>query len=204
MRQSVIGGLVLAAVIGLLVLLSDPLGLNVEHVALLGIGTGAVLGLIGDRDVWERVSAFAIGLVATWVTYGLRAGFLPDAPSGRAVAFVGLLVFLVFVAWVAAGRLPLWAMLLGVVALAGAYEFTYTEAPPRFMAESPVALTSVLLVVAIGFVVATVVEILPISGDGRYRGRSAEPTDGDDGAEAITEEDVHLDDMLRPAEEARQ
>jgi hypothetical protein len=203
MRQGVIGGLLLAGAAGLLIALSNPLNLQVEHVALLGVGIGAVLGLIGDRDAWERVVAFGIGLTATWVAYGMRAGFLPDAPAGRVVAAIGLLVLLAVIVWLSAGRFPLWAMLLGVVALAGAYEVTYTANPPRFVAESAVAMTSVLLTVAVGFAIAILAELIPSLGSepGRYRDEDGDPYGS---AEDVDEVEVPIDDMLHAAEEARQ
>lgn len=200
MRRTVISGLLLAAAAGLLILLSDPLRIQVEHVAVLGVALGAVLGLVGERAVWERCIAFGIGLVATWLAYGMRAGFLPDASSGRVVAAVGLIALLVLIAWLSAGRLELWPMLIGVAGMAGAYELTYTDAPPRFVQESPVALTAILLTVAVGFAVTTLTATRPEPHQqpGRRRVPARVPDDDD-----TLETEVPLDEMLRRDEEVR-
>jgi hypothetical protein len=199
MRLGVVAGLLLAAATGVLILLSDPLRLNLAEFTLVGVSVGAVLGLMAERVVWDRVAGFAIGLVAAWVSYGARAGFLPDSSVGRAVALVGLLLFLVLVVWLAGGRLDLAPMLLGVAALAGAYELTFIEAPPRFFQESPVALTGVLLAAAIGFACTVLAATLirPDRLPGRHRDR-----DGGDGGEE-TEAKVPFDEMFYRDQEVR-
>jgi lysylphosphatidylglycerol synthetase-like protein (DUF2156 family) len=199
MRRSVLAGLLLAVVSGVLIILSEPLSLHVEGVVLLGVAVGALLAVVGDHAAWEKLAAFAIGLVATWLAYGMRAGFLPDSPTGRMVAAVGLIGLLVLVAWLSAGRLELWPMLLGVAALAGAYEFTFTAAPPRFVQESPVALTGVLLAVAFGYAVVTLVTMLV--GPDRQAVRQRPGRAGPDETEAETE--VPLDEMFHRDEEVR-
>jgi hypothetical protein len=183
----------------LLIMLSDPLSLHVEGVVLLGVGIGAVLAVVGDRAVWERLAAFGIGLVATWLTYGMRAGFLPDSATGRMVAAVGLIALLVLIAWLASGRLELWPMLLGVAAMAGAYEFTFTASPPRFIQESPVALTGVLLAAAFGFAVVTAVTMLVGPDRQPVAGRDADVGPDD----AQTEAEVPLEEMFHQDEEVR-
>jgi hypothetical protein len=195
MRQSVIAGLLLAVATGALILLSDPLNLDVEHYSLMGILLGAVLGLMSDRPVWERMAGFGIGLVTAWVAYGVRAGFLPDSAGGRAVAAAALIAFLVLVVFLGGGRLHIAPMLLGAAAMAGAYEITFTEAPPRFVEESSVALTGVLLAAAIGFAITVVTSTW--LGPDRQTGRHRE-AGGDDG-EAETE--VPFDDMFRHDQE---
>lgn len=199
MRQSVVAGLLLAAATGLLILLSDPLGLDVEQYALVGLAIGAVLGLMADIPVWDRLAGFAIGLIAAWASYGVRAGFVPDSSVGRAVALAGLVLLLTLIVWVAGGWLTLAPMLLGTAALAGAYELTFVEAPPRFFQESPVALTGVLLAAAVGFACTAFAATLirPDRLPGRHRDR-----DGGDGGEE-TEAEVPLDEMFYRDQEVR-
>jgi hypothetical protein len=50
-----------------------------------------------------------------------------------------------------AGRLPLWAVLLGAGTFAGAYEPIYAAAPPEILSTSVSTATTVLLTSAIGF-----------------------------------------------------
>jgi uncharacterized membrane protein len=180
-------------------MLSDPLSLHVEGVVLLGVGIGAVLAVVGDRAAWERLAAFGIGLVATWLAYGMRAGFLPDSATGRMVAAVGLIGLLVLIAWLASGRLELWPMLLGVAAMAGAYEFTFAASPPRFIQESPVALTGVLLATAFGFAVVTLATMLVGPDRQPVVGRDADVGPDD----AQTEAEVPLEEMFHQDEEVR-
>lgn len=207
MRRSIFSGLLLAVATGLLVILSDPLSLHVEGVVLLGVGIGAVLAIIGDRAVWERLAAFGVGLVATWLAYGMRAGFLPDSTAGRTVAAVGLIGLLVLAVWLSANRLELWPMLLGMAAMAGAYEVTFTAAPPRFLQESPVALTGVLLAFAVGFAVTTLVTtwVGPDRQVGRHRDEGAGPDDEGVAAQAEpeAETEVSFDEMFHRDEEVR-
>jgi hypothetical protein len=198
MRRSIVAGLLLAAATSVLILISDPLSLNVEQFALIGVLIGALLGLMTDIAVWDRLAGFGIGLVAAWVTYGLRAGFLPDSSGGRAVAVVGLLAFLVLIVWLVGGRLHLVPMLIGVAALAGAYELTFLDAPPRFLEESSVAVTGVLLAAAVGFA-CTVLASSLIGPDRVPAGRHREGDgDGDD-----TEAEVPFDEMFYRDQEVR-
>ena len=152
MTKNVVGGLVLAVMAALVVGLGEFLGLDLQHVALLGAALGGVIGLVPDRAPWERIVGFAVGFVFAWIGFAVRAAVLPDSSGGRAVA-----AFLVLAAsawWSSAAtltRLPLWSMLVGAAAIVGAYEETYTNAPSQFVHESPTAATTVLLAAALGY-----------------------------------------------------
>lgn len=164
MLRTLSAGLALALAAVVMTLLGDRLDLGLDPVALLGPALGAVVALVPDTTAVRRLAGFLLGVLVALVGYFVRAGFLPDTGTGRAVA-VGLVVVLCTVAVVAArGRLPLWAVLLGAAALAGAYELTYAAAPPEIMETSVSTGTSLLLAVAVGFVVASL--LLP-SGGGR-------------------------------------
>jgi hypothetical protein len=90
-------------------------------------------------------------------------------------------------------------MLLGAAALAGGYELTFIDAPPRFLEESWVALTGVLLAAAIGFA-CTVLAATLIRPD-RLPGRHRDRDDGDGGEE--TEAEVPFDEMFHRDQEVR-
>ena len=154
MKRTLIAGVSLAVLAALSVLLGEALGLELTHVVLLGLAAGAVVALVDDRSLGERFVAALAGVAISWAAYGLRAGFLPDSDLGRAIDFG--LVFLVAtgIAVASSGRLPLWALLTGVAAFAGAYEFTFDANPPLFTSESVSALTSVLLAMMLGLVAA--------------------------------------------------
>ncbi|MGH8828052.1 MAG: hypothetical protein ACRDVZ_10770, partial [Jiangellaceae bacterium] len=151
MRGYVVPGLILAAAAGLLVWGGDLLGLDLEYVALLGVALGGAAGLVPDRSPLLRAGGLLTGAVIAWIGYAVRAAVLPDTSGGRAVAAVGVVVLCTFIAFMAAGRVPLWSMLIGVAAIVGAYEEIYTAAPARFMSTSPTATTAVLLAAAFGF-----------------------------------------------------
>jgi hypothetical protein len=154
MRRTILAGVVLALAAMVVVVLGNALDLDLESVALLGAAMGAVVALVPDGTPGVRLSGFAAGFVVAWVGYLVRAQFLPDTAGGRAVA-VGLVV-LVCVGLVAASahRLPLWTVLLGAGAFAGAYEFSFDQAPPEVLSTSMSTATTMALDVAIGFLAA--------------------------------------------------
>ena len=156
MRKSLISGLLLVAAALLSVLVGSWLDLELDSVALLGLAAGAVIALVPDATVGRRLAGFALGVVVTVVGYYVRASLTPDTATGRAV-FAALVVALaVGIVLISAGRLPLWASLLGAATFAGAFETTYAAAPPRVLDNSISSLTSLALCVAVGFVVAGV------------------------------------------------
>ena len=86
MRNNIVGGVALAVVAALVVGLGQVLGLDLQHVALIGAALGGVLGLVPDRTPAERIGGFLVGFVVAWAGFAIRAAVLPDTASGRAVA----------------------------------------------------------------------------------------------------------------------
>jgi hypothetical protein len=149
------GVLTIASV--LLIVLSSGLGLQVESVALLGAGSGAVVALVPGRSPQARLGGFVVGFALSWLGYLVRAGILPDTAAGHAIA-VGVVVALcTAVAAVSRDRVPLWTLLLGAAVLAGSYETSYLDAPSQVLRTSASTSTSVLLAVAFGFLAAALV-----------------------------------------------
>ncbi|ADG73193.1 hypothetical protein Cfla_0274 [Cellulomonas flavigena DSM 20109] len=151
MIRHVLAGVFLAVLATLTVLLSGVLGAEVQGVALLGAALGGALGLVPDRTPAQRAGAFAAGFAAAWIGYLLRAALLPDAPSGRAVAVLVVVLVCLAVGAGTGGKLPLWATLLGAAAMAGSYEAPYAADPSGFATTSPVHATAVLLTAGAGF-----------------------------------------------------
>lgn len=151
-------GAVLAVSAALIIWLGSALGLDVEHVALLGAALGGVIGLVPSSTPMGRLSGFLIGFVVAWLGFVLRAVVLPDSTSGRAVAALLVVAIITAICGFLADRAPLWAGLVGAAAIVGAYESTYTAAPSQLLRESPVAVTTVLLAVAVGFAVAMLLQ----------------------------------------------
>ena len=100
---------------------------------------------------------FLVGFVLAWIGYALRAGVLPDT-GGPAAALAAFLVIMLLTGVCAAtmGWMPLWAGLLGIAAIAGAYEFAFGIDPTAFTSQSVTAATTVLLASSVGFLVGAV------------------------------------------------
>ena len=156
MTRHLLAGGILALGASALVLLSGFLGAEVQGVALLGAALGGALGLVPDRSPGLRAGAFAVGFAAAWLGYLLRAVALPDARIGRAIAVLVVVLVCLAVAAARAGRLPLWATLLGAAAMAGAYETAYTANPTAFLTTSPAQATAVLVAAGLGFLATAV------------------------------------------------
>jgi hypothetical protein len=157
-RSSLIAGVLLAVLGGLVIDHGDQFGLQLVHMGEMGLAVGAVLGLVPDRAPGWRAGSFAVGFVAAWGGYAIRAGLMPDIPLGRAIATVIVLVAVTLVTTVSFGRLPLWAGLLGVAAFSGGYETTYSANPSGFVQDSLTDATTIALAVALGFLAATLVD----------------------------------------------
>jgi hypothetical protein len=153
MRRTLLVGGVLAVSAFLVVVLSNLFDLELDSVALLGVAVGAVIALVPDRSPWMRLAGFVAGIVVAWIVYILRAGVLPDTSAGRSVG-AGLTVLLVTgIAVATANRVPLWSLLLGAAAMAGAYEYTFAAAMPEVMTTSVQAVTALLVASAVGYLV---------------------------------------------------
>jgi hypothetical protein len=150
-RSTLLCGALLAVVAGLLCLVGEALGLDTQHVALVGGALGGVVGLVQERTPAQRAIGFLIGLFVAWLGFAVRALYLPDSASGRAVAAVVVVAVCVVFAAGSGNRLPLWTLLLGAAAMVAVYEESYTADSPAFLAESPSAATGVLLAAGIGF-----------------------------------------------------
>jgi hypothetical protein len=174
-------------VAALIIGLSDVLGLDLQHVALLGAALGGVLGLVPHTPDWGKPAGFLVGFLVAWIGFALRAAVLPDAAAGRAVAAFIVVGLLAVIGVASAGRLPLWTGLIGAAAIAGAYELVYTEAPSQFLTQSPAAATTVLLASALGYLATSLVpqpspsdqEAAALSGRAAGRRRGAAHTDLD-------------------------
>jgi hypothetical protein len=193
--RTVVAGLVLAVVATLAVTFGDALGLNLETSALVGAACGGALGLVSDRGPWARAGGFLLGLLVAWAGYGLRAAVLPDTSGGRAIATFVVLALCVALSAATLTRLRLWTFLLGVAAMAGAYETTFMISPPDFIKESTTAASTVLVMAALGFASTVVFSMLgggeePDSGVPSIGGRHS----------GGGESNVRLDDLMTTKE----
>lgn len=157
MRRTLVTGGLLALFAALLANFGGALGLDEIRSALLGAAIGAALGLVpGNDSSYARVVGFAVGFVLAWIGYALRAGVLPDTGSGRGIAAFLVIIILTGICAATMGWMPLWAGLLGIAAIAGAYEFAFGLDPTAFTSQSVTAATTVLLASSVGFLVGAV------------------------------------------------
>src|SRR3954454_19703097 len=200
MVRSLVTGLCLAVFAAVIIALSSLLGLDLEHVALLGAALGGVLGLVPHRPGWGKVAGFLAGFLLAWIGFALRAAVLPDSSAGRAVAAFVVVALIAVVAAVSGGRLPLWSGLVGAASIVGAYESVYTNAPSQFLSESPAAATTVLLAEALGSLAPNVIAAQADSSDAAPRPRRS--ADSGEAATAASK-DLHstadLDDLVTGA-----
>lgn len=157
MVRSLVTGLCLAVFAAVIIGLSNLLGLDLEHVALVGAALGGVLGLVTHRPAWGKPAGFLAGFLLAWLGFALRAAWLPDSSGGRAVAAFLVVALIAVVSALSGGRLPLWSGLVGAASIVGSYESVYTSAPSQFLSDSPAAATTVLLAVGLGYLAANLV-----------------------------------------------
>lgn len=191
MRTSLLRGLILALFAAITIGLGRIFGFELDQVALLGAAIGGVLAFV-PGGTWERPAGFALGFVLAWIGYAMRAALLPDSAAGRAAsAFIVLAVLAVVVA-AAQERIPLWSGLLGVAAMVGAYEESYTAAPSQFVSQSTSSATTALLAVALGHLGASLLS------DRVDAGAMADQPRHESGAdlEADTTDRSSFDDLL--------
>lgn len=177
MRRNILAGVCLAAAAGLIVIVSAAFDLGLESVALLGGALGAVVVLVPDRTAGIRLGGFAGGLVVAWAGYIFRAAAMPDSAAGRAVAVMVVVLLCVALNAATRDRVPLWTLLLGLAGFAGAYEFTYDQAPPELLSTSVSTATTLLFNVAAGFLAASF--LAPVVGGGARGALRREPATPD-------------------------
>jgi len=166
MSKAFLTGALLAVAAVVIVLLGEPLGASLQQLALLAAALGGALALGQTGSWWGAPAAFVVGLLVSWIGYGVRALLLPDSTGGRAVAAFLVVLVVASVVALAGGRLPLWAALLGIVAMVAAYERAYTDSPSAFLSASPAAATTVLLGVGIGYLAGSVLAVAAPQGEG--------------------------------------
>ncbi|HVS67806.1 MAG TPA: hypothetical protein VHE56_04595 [Mycobacteriales bacterium] len=163
-KSSLIIGLLITALGALVIDHGARVGLQLIHLGEMGLAVGAVLGLVPDRPPAWRAGSFAVGFIAAWLGFALRAGLLPDIPLGRAIATLIVLGLVTVATTLSFGRFPLWAGLLGVAAFSGGYETTFSADPTSFLSDSMTDATTIAIAVGLSFFVVTLIDALVHSG----------------------------------------
>lgn len=187
MRRILLAGALLAVAGALAVFLGEGLSLGLRN-TLYGAAIGAVLGLVPDRSVAGRLGGFLFGVVFAWIGYAIRAQFLPDSVSGQIIAVVVVVLLITLASALTMGRIPLWSGLLGAAGLIGAYEYLYSAAPYNFLSESVVAVSSLLVTVALGFLVGVVSNVFGSDDDDVVLERTTAPGGSDKGLAIMTQQ----------------
>lgn len=156
MARTVISGVLVAVLVAVVTMIGSAIGITSVWPVLLAAAVGLALAPV----TIGRLAAMVVGAIVGWVFFAVRAGFLPDVAAARALTVVGGVLVLTAIAAVSMDRAPLWAGLAGYAAFTGLYEPLNAANPTAFLAESPVALLTVLLATAIGFAIAEVADLL--------------------------------------------
>lgn len=155
MLPTLLRGAVVAGAAGLVAALPDTLGLTSPWPVLL------VAAVAFARPMRPGpIAAVLVGAVAWWVAMALRAGVLADTTSSRVIAAVVAIAVCTAVAAVSRERLPLWASLVGIAVFGALYEPMFADEPTKFIAQSTLAMTTVVVAVGIGALTALVADLL--------------------------------------------
>lgn len=155
MARTLISGVLVAVLVAVVTLTGAAIGITSVWPVLLAAAVGLALAPV----TIGRLAALVVGAVLGWVFFAIRAGFLPDVPAARALTVVGGVLVLTAIAAVTLDRAPLWAGLAGYAVFTGLYEPLHAARPTAFLTESPLALLTVLLAIAIGYAIAAVAEL---------------------------------------------
>lgn len=149
MLPSLLRGVVVAGAAGLVAALPSALGLTSPWPVLL------VAAVAFARPLRPGpIAAVLLGSGSWWIAMALRAAVLPDATSSLVLAAVVAIAICTAVAAATREHVPLWASLAGIALFAALYEPAFADEPTKFLAQSTVALGSVVVAVGIGALAA--------------------------------------------------
>ena len=163
-------GVALAIAVGVLGAL---VGDEQRRLPLFAVAIGAVLALVPARNALLRAGAFLLGVLIAFavIAVGLT---ITLSDFGMVITAAVLVLIVAGIAAATSDILPMSALLLGVAAMVGAYEFVATTLF-EFSAESLTAGSTMLLAAAIGFTTTTVLGTLRAEADDAHH-NAAHPT----------------------------
>ena len=164
LTRSLITGVVLAVMVGVLALVGDALGVDTLWPVLLAAGLGMIIGV--PRAV--HVVMVGAGALVAIVGAGVQLAVLPALPSARALVLASSVLLLALITGLSRGRLPLGVALVGWGATTALLEPAVAAAPTAFLTIAPLTLATVLACFGLGLLAAQVVTLLAApSSDGR-------------------------------------
>ena len=164
LTRSLVAGVVLAVMMGVLAFVGDALGVDTLWPVLLAAGLGMVIGVPRAADV----AMVGAGAIVAIVGAGAQLAVLPALPSARAAVLATSVLLLALTTGLSRGRLPLGVALVGWGATTALLEPAVAAAPTAFLTIAPLVLATVLACFGLGLLAAQVVTLLAApSGDGR-------------------------------------
>lgn len=191
MKRIFLFGIACCAIAALVILIGDLLNLQLQNV-MLGIGGGAILGLVRTHSPAMRYIACLIGFALGLVFYVVRLAVLPATIWGNLVAVIVTLLLVTVIAGLSSDRVPMWGMLLGVTMFAGAFDNYFTTTPWLFVSQAIATVAAMLFAVTAGFMVAILVELRVYNGAGSGADpmRPTKPNDVDSAESETSNKDL--------------
>lgn len=164
MKKIFVGGLLLAVVTAVALWIGAALQLPLGAILFSG-GVGCVLGLVRQGGPIARICSFLIGFVVSWVFFGIQAALLPQLVTSQIIGTVVTIAIITLIAGLSRNKMPFWALLLGSATMVGAYQTQFANAPQNFLSESVTSAGGTLIGVALGLIIAFVMELVGSDDD---------------------------------------
>ena len=174
MKKIFVGGLLLAVFTAIALWIGAALQLPLGAILFSG-GVGTVLGLIKQGGPIVRIVSFLIGFVLSWALFGVQAALLPQLVVSQIIGAVVTIAIITLIAGFTSNKMPFWALLLGAATMVGAYQTEFANAPQNFLTESVTSAGGTLIGVALGLIVAAIMEFVGADEDEEPTAKPATP-----------------------------
>lgn len=164
MKKIFVGGLLLAVFTSIALWIAAALQLPLGAILFSG-GVGTVLGLVKQGGPIARIVSFLIGFVLSWALFGVQAALLPQLVISQIIGAVVTIAIITLIAGFTRNKMPFWALLLGAATMVGAYQTEFEDAPQNFLTQSVTSAGGTLIGVALGLIVAAIMELVGADDD---------------------------------------
>ena len=164
MKKIFVGGLLLAVFTSIALWIAAALQLPLGAILFSG-GVGTVLGLVKQGGPIVRIVSFLIGFVLSWALFGVQAALLPQLVVSQIIGAVVTIAIITLIAGFTRNKMPFWALLLGAATMVGAYQTEFEDAPQNFLTQSVTSAGGTLIGVALGLIVAAIMELVGADDD---------------------------------------
>lgn len=158
MRRTLLIGLACCLSASVVFIVSQLLALPAQDV-LVAVAGGTVLASVGQASPIQRYVSFLIGMVSGLVYFAALAALVPGTWMGGLVATCAAILLCTLISAATKGRLPLWAMLLGMVLFAATYKPLFSLELWMFESQSIMIACWLLFAVTCGYLVVIAVEL---------------------------------------------